>query len=60
MTQTEAALGTLLLIAIVVAIQCWVSMRVARREYEELWQKVVKAEGLIDRYERAWKKARTP
>ena len=60
MTQLEATLGTLLLIAITVAMQCWVSARVYRSQYEDMWEQVKKYQALLDRYDEAWKKARTP
>ena len=60
MTQLEAALGTLLLIAIVVAIQNWVWMRIWRSQYRELRAKKLELAGRLAAYQRAWEKARTP
>lgn len=60
MTQSEILLSGLLLFAVAVAMQCWMSARMWRSQYEQMWQAVLKYQGMLDRYEEAWKKARTP
>lgn len=60
MTQLEAALLTLLLIAITVALQCAVLMVMWRRQYRDMESEVLRLAGILDRYKQAWERARTP